>query len=213
MNTKLFTTEQVLECTPAGHLALQQRTQNLSPKLRAVLYLIDGKSTLAALLDGVGSMAARIASQIDMLGEMGLLQIKERRKVPRPAEIAGVALVAAKAHRADNAEPQNTPASNFFNPSQFGDFSEAAGMPRRDVMRPLMGAKLELLGLLEKMEFDKIEVMAATLLEPKNLKELAFRTKELAIELEPIIGDVPSQAFWTAAKVVLMRWRTQGNLA
>ncbi len=209
MTSKLFTVEQVLERTAAGQAALQQRSQEISPKLRAVLYLIDGERTLAALLDGVGSMAELISTQIDTLAKMGLLQLKERRKEPREEEISGAALMVAKARRANNAEPRNLPTSNFFNTSQFGGAVEADAKSAGDAMRPLMGAKLELLALLEKIQVDKIESLASSLLEPKSLRDLAVRTKEVTNELEPLIGITQSQAFWTAAKAILMRWRNQ----
>jgi hypothetical protein len=209
VTSKLFTTEQILERTVAGQAALQQRSQEISPKLRAVLYLIDGERTLAALLDGVGSMAELISTQIDTLSHMGLLQLKERRKEPRDEDITGPALMVAKARRAANAEPKSVPVSNFFNSSQFGGAIEPEAKAASDTMRPLMGAKLELLALLEKIQVDKIESLAASLLEPKTLKDLAFKTKEITSELEPLIGIAQSQAFWTAAKAILMRWRNQ----
>ena len=56
-----FTLEQILERSNEGNVALQTRAQNLSPKLRAVLYLIDGERSLAALLENVGSMAELVA--------------------------------------------------------------------------------------------------------------------------------------------------------
>ena len=215
MSSKLFTAEQVLERTPIGHAALQQRTSALSPKLRAVLYLIDGERTLAALLDGVGSMAELISSQIETLGQMGLLQLKERRKEPRELEISGAALMAAKAMRAANAEPQESPKSNFFNASQFGDVIDVQPTVQTkrsaESVHPLMGAKLELLALLEKLQADHLELLASRLLEPKSLKELAFRTKEIANELELVAGSLESQVFWTDAKAVLMHWRDQNN--
>jgi hypothetical protein len=103
LNPPLFTASQILERSDAGDAALQQRSQSVSPKLRAVLYLIDGERTLAALLENVGSMADLVFSQIETLGQMGLLQLKERRKEPRPDEISGAALMAAQARRTANA--------------------------------------------------------------------------------------------------------------
>jgi hypothetical protein len=105
------------------------------------------------------------------------------------------------------------PVSNFFNASQFGSFSDPPAMPVADNLPPLMGAKLELLALLEKVQVSNIEALAASLLEPKNLKDLAFKAKEVASELEMMIGIAQSQAFWTAAKAVLMRWRDQNSAA
>lgn len=209
----LFTAAQILERSVAGDAALLQRSHAISPKLRAVLYLIDGERTLAALLENVGSMADLVSTQIETLGQMGLLQIKERRKEPRPGEISGVALMAAQSLRTVNTAPCNAPVSNFFNPSQFGSFSDPPIKPVANDVPPLMGAKLELLALLEKVHADNIEALAATVLEPKSLKDLAFKTKEVATELEPLIGITQSQAFWTAAKAVLMRWRNQSSSA
>lgn len=211
MTTPLFTVEQILERSATGDAALQSRAVGVSPKLRAVLYLIDGERTLAALLENVGSMADLVFAQIETLGQMGLLQIKERRKEPRPDGLSGPALMVAQARRTANAEPRNAPVSNFFNPSQFGSFTDVPTKPVAESIHPLMGARLELLALLEKVQVDNIEMLAGTLLEPKNLKELAFKTKEVASELEPLIGIAQSQAFWTAAKAVLMRWRNQTN--
>lgn len=213
LNPTLFTAAQILERSVAGDAALLQRTQAVSPKLRAVLYLIDGERTLGALLENVGSMADLVSTQIETLGQMGLLQIKERRKEPRPDEISGAALMAAQARRTVNAEPRDAPVSNFFNPSQFGSFTDPPTKPVADDVPPLMGAKLELLALLEKVQVDSIEALAASVLEPKSLKDLAFKTKEVAAELEPLIGIAQSQAFWTAAKAVLMRWRNQNSSA
>ena len=58
---------------------MRARTSDISPKLRSVLFLIDGERTLADLLDRAGSLSELLHSQIVALLDLGLIEAAHRR--------------------------------------------------------------------------------------------------------------------------------------
>jgi hypothetical protein len=59
----------VLERTEAGTTKMRARTSDITPKLRSVLFLIDGNMTFGRTLERAGSLSDLLESQIRELIE------------------------------------------------------------------------------------------------------------------------------------------------
>jgi hypothetical protein len=66
-------TDSVLARTELGTTKMRARTSDISPKLRSVLFLIDGEQTYGSLLDRAGSLSNLLESQIHQLLELKLI--------------------------------------------------------------------------------------------------------------------------------------------
>jgi hypothetical protein len=65
----------VLMRTEMGTTKMRARTSDLSPKLRSVLFLIDGTQSFGSLLDRAGSLSGLLESQIRQLIELDLISV------------------------------------------------------------------------------------------------------------------------------------------
>ncbi len=83
--------------TPKGHDEIRSRAHGLSQKLRTLLIMVDGKSTVGELL-GRFPGVAEIQSNLRQLVELGFVQVG-----------AGQAVTAAAAAMPAVAAPQNSP--------------------------------------------------------------------------------------------------------
>jgi hypothetical protein len=77
----------LLQRTPEGTRQLSVREVALSPKLRSVLFLVDGRLTAGDLLGRAGSMKNILEGQITTLLEMGLVAVNGAK--PELPPVAG----------------------------------------------------------------------------------------------------------------------------
>lgn len=150
----------------------------ISPKLRSVLFLIDGERTLSDLLDRAGSLSDLLHSQIGALHDLGLIET----------------INANRASRDDDAPEATAPISRRH-------VSKARDIP------PIVAAKMQLLLRLETTQSKEIDLLGAELLDAKTLRELAFTAKSVTNQLAMSVGTERSQKFWTDAKQILTAWR------
>jgi hypothetical protein len=170
--------DSVLTRTEAGITKMRARTSDITPKLRSVLFLIDGNLSFGKLLERAGSLSDLLESQIRQLIERELIEVVDPSDdEPMPA-----------GHRA------TTPVSP-------GHRAPAQDLP------PLVAAKMQLLLRLENTRSDEIDLLGAELLEAKNLRELAFTSKSVTNQLAMSVGVERSQLFWKDAKKILTAWR------
>ena len=168
----------ILLRTEAGTQKMRARTSDISPKLRAVLFLIDGERTLNDLLDRAGSLGDLLYSQIGALLDLGLIQSSEDTQ-----------------DGADSGAPDATaPMTRKF-------ASKAQDIP------PIVAAKMQLLLRLETTQSDDIDLLGAELLDAKTLRDLAFTAKSVTNQLAMSVGTERSQKFWADAKEILTAWR------
>lgn len=83
LNIKQLSLDTVLVRTDLGSVAMRDRTSDLKPKLRAVLFLIDGESSLGKLLDNAGTLHNLLLTQLDELLARDLI---------RPASTEGISV-------------------------------------------------------------------------------------------------------------------------
>ena len=164
--------------TEEGTTKMRARTSDISPKLRAVLFLIDGERTLSQLLDRAGSLSDLLHSQIRALLDLGLIEVK----IPIGASRAGYASDAtAPVTRSHAVKAQDIP--------------------------PIVAAKMQLLLRLETTGSDEIDLLGTELLDAKTLRELAFTAKSVTNRLAMSVGTERSGKFWADAKEILTAWR------
>ena len=157
---------------------MRARTSDISPKLRSVLFLIDGERTLGDLLDRAGSLSDLLHSQIRALLDLGLIDTGS------PGGLS----------REDNAPDATAPLSRKY-------ASKAQDLP------PIVAAKMQLLLRLESTQSDEIDLLGAELLDAKTLRDLAFTAKSVTNRLAMSVGTERSQKFWADAKEILTAWR------
>ena len=168
----------ILLRTEAGTQKMRARTPDISPKLRSVLFLIDGERTLNDLLDRAGSLGALLYSQIEALLDLGLIQSSDDT-------LDG----------AGSGEPDATaPITRKF-------ASKAQDIP------PIVAAKMQLLLRLETTQSDDIDLLGSELLDAKTLRDLAFTAKSVTNQLAMSVGTERSKKFWADAKEILTAWR------
>jgi len=154
------------------------RTSDISPKLRSVLFLIDGERTLSDLLDRAGSLGDLLHSQIRALLDLGLIEAR---------------IPAGMSHSTD--------AGDATAPIARRHISKAQDIP------PIVAAKMQLLLRLESTQSDEIDLLGAQLLDAKTLRELAFTAKSVTNRLAMSVGTERSGKFWADAKEILTAWR------
>ena len=178
MATKYLRRDGVLQRTEEGARKMRARTSDISPKLRSVLFLIDGERTLGDLLDRAGSLSDLLHSQIRALLDLGLIDTGSSGG-PSGAEDA----------------PDATA------PIMRKNASKAQDLP------PIVAAKMQLLLRLESTRSDEIDLLGAELLDAKTLRDLAFTAKSVTNRLAMSVGTERSQKFWADAKEILTAWR------
>lgn len=129
LNIKQLSLDTVLVRTDQGSVAMRDRASDLKPKLRAVLFLIDGEATLGKLLDNAGTLHNILLTQLeDLLA----------RELIRPANTVGDSVYDATATRPIGEKGHARPA----------DLSPlmAAKMQLLNRLEILAGAESDLLG-------------------------------------------------------------------
>lgn len=170
--------DSMLTRTEEGTEKMRARASDISPKLRSVLFLIDGQTTFRQLLDRAGSLSILLETQLRELIRLGLVAAVE------PAD---------SGQRGDAVD-----ATTPFARSHSG---KAQDLP------PLVAAKMQLLLRLESIPSADTDLLGAELLEAKTLRELATTAKSVANKLSMSAGVERSQAFWQDAKKILTAWR------
>ncbi len=178
MQTKPMHYDSVLTRTESGTAKMRARSSDLTPKLRSVLFLIDGQSTFGQLLDRAGSLSALLEAQIRQLVDKQLVE----------------PLAPAGAGRDTGSATSTTPVAPHHR-------AKAQDLP------PVVAAKMQLLLRLEGTRSDEVDLLGAELLEAKNLRELAFTAKSVTNRLAMSVGLERSQQFWRDAKEILTAWR------
>jgi hypothetical protein len=72
---------------------------------------------------------------------------------------------------------------------------------------PVAGAKVDLLRCLEQSGACEAPLLAEELLEPRTLRELALRAREISHHIREVDGPVVARTFWKNAKAILLAWR------
>jgi hypothetical protein len=90
LNIKQLSLDTVLVRTDLGTVAMRDRGSMLKPKLRAVLFLIDGESSLGKLLDNAGTLHNILLTQLEEL---------LAKEMIRPGNTAGATAYDATATR------------------------------------------------------------------------------------------------------------------
>lgn len=178
MATKYLRHDSILGRTEEGTRKMRARASDISPKLRSVLFLINGERTLGDLLDRAGSLSDLLHSQIGALLDLGLIE---------NIDLGGTS-------RADDAPDATAPIGRRH-------ASKAQDLP------PIVAAKMQLLLRLETTQSDEIDLLGAELLDAKTLRELAFTAKSVTNRLAMSVGTERSQKFWADAKEILTAWR------
>ena len=178
MATKSLRRDDILKRTDEGTSKMRARTSDISPKLRSVLFLIDGERTLSDLLDRAGSLSDLLHSQIRALLDLKLIETNH----------------ANGQSDADVAPDATAPISRKH-------VSKAQDLP------PIVAAKMQLLLRLETTQSDEIDLLGAELLDAKTLRDLAFTAKSVTNRLAMSVGTERSQKFWADAKEILTAWR------
>ena len=178
MPARLLHYDSVLTRTEAGTNKMRARTSDITPKLRSVLFLIDGNLTFGRLLERAGSLSDLLESQIRQLVEKELVNVIDPSGNGRKPAVDSTTTPASPGHR-----------------------SKAEDLP------PLVAAKMQLLLRLESTKSDEIDLLGAELLEAKTLRDLAFTAKSVTNRLAMSVGVERSQQFWKDAKEILTAWR------
>ncbi len=178
MQTSAIHYDSVLARTETGTAKMRARSSDLTPKLRSVLFLIDGQSTFGQLLDRAGSLSNLLESQIREL---------IAKQLVAPSVPAGSGRDAAAVDSTTPVAPHHR--------------TKAQDLP------PVVAAKMQLLLRLESTRSDEVDLLGAELLEAKNLRELAFTAKSVTNRLAMSVGLERSQQFWRDAKEILTAWR------
>lgn len=178
MAARVLHSDAILRRTEAGTTKMRARTSDISPKLRSVLFLIDGERTLSDLLDRAGSLRDLLFSQIGALLDLGLIQSSDDAR-----------------GGSDGGAPDATaPIKRKF-------------AARAEDLPPIVAAKMQLLLRLETTKSDDIDLLGAELLDAKTLRDLAFTAKSVTNQLAMSVGTERSQKFWADAKEILTAWR------
>ncbi|MBL0125807.1 MAG: hypothetical protein IPP88_25185 [Betaproteobacteria bacterium] len=170
--------DSILTRTEAGITKMRARTSDITPKLRSVLFLIDGNLSFGRLLERAGSLSELLESQIRQLIERELIAVIDPSGNGRTPAVDSATTPVSPGHRA-----------------------KAQDLP------PLVAAKMQLLLRLENTASDEVDLLGAELLEAKNLRELAFTSKSVTNRLAMSVGVERSQLFWKDAKKILTAWR------
>ena len=178
MPARLLHYDSILTRTDAGTTKMRARTSDITPKLRSVLFLIDGNLTFGRLLERAGSLSDLLESQIRELMKRELINAIDPSGNGRKPTVDSATLPASPGHR-----------------------SKAEDLP------PLVAAKMQLLLRLESTKSDEVDLLGAELLEAKTLRDLAFTAKSVTNRLAMSVGVERSQQFWKDAKEILTAWR------
>ena len=158
MSASILGMDSVLTRTEAGTAKMRARTSDITPKLRSVLFLIDGEQSLGDLLSRAGSLANLLESQIKQLIGLGLVSVAG-------SDVPG---------RDPNETTATTPVARH--------------KPKPADIPPVVAAKMQLLLRLEGTGSTDVDLLGAELLEAKTLKELAYTAKSVTNQLSMSVG-------------------------
>ena len=85
--------------------------------------------------------------------------------------------------------------------------------PPQGALPAVAAAKIELLKRIEAAAGKDADRFAAGLLAARTLRDLAERSKEVALMLQASAGSAVADAFWTQAKEILLTWRDHASQA
>lgn len=180
----------VLARTADGTRKMRSHAADITPKLRSVLFLIDGVQPVRKLLDRAGELRPLLEAQLIELLQRGLVEANHQapRNAGSPSMAPPQGTLSLLAHR--------TPPA----PS-------VSGVPA------IVGAKMQLLAQLESLAGESLCQYSATLVEARTWPDLARRAKEVARVLENR-GGCPEAAaiFWARAKEILVTWRGKNSI-
>jgi hypothetical protein len=164
----------VLARTASGDCMMRTRAAELAPKLRAVLFLVDGNQSARKILGHAGNLRELLESQLVELIDLGLVEPLGGHATPGAAVCV-------------------EPGANTSAP----------------LVPPLVGAKMQILSQLEELDAEKARSFGAELIDTRSWRDLAAKTKDIAIRLSDIIDAEAGLAFWTRSKVILVAWRSK----
>lgn len=167
----------VLVRTDTGVAAMRDHASDLKPKLRAVLFLVDGRSTLGELLERAGTLHNILMDQLDEL-----LRLEHVRALDRPGSSI----------RFDTADTRPIGSGSKGRPAD---------------LSPLMAAKMQLLNRLERIATIDADYLGAELISAQTLGELAVSAKLVSVALEGVVGPDLARLWWDDAKLILVTWR------
>ena len=178
MPSNLLHYDSQLTRTEVGTAKMRARSSDITPKLRSVLFLIDGNLTFGRLLERAGSLRDLLESQIRQLIEKELISVVDPTGNGRKANVDSATTPVSPGHRA-----------------------KAQDLP------PLIAAKMQLMLRLESTRSEEIDLLGDEILEAKTLRDLAFTAKSVTNRLAMSVGVERSQQFWKDAKEILRAWR------
>ncbi len=74
---------------------------------------------------------------------------------------------------------------------------------------PIVGAKVQLLESLERLDGGRMKKHGSTLVEARSWRELATRARSLSVVIQEIAGTEAAARFWSEAKAILVSCRGQ----
>lgn len=178
MSTRFLHIDSILVRTEDGTAKMRARSSDLTPKLRSVLFLIDGRHSFGQLLDRAGALSGLLESQIRELVELKMVSVVNNDEGGRDLD-----------------HPESTKPSGV------------RARPKVEDIPPVVAAKMQLMLRLEQTTSADIDILGAELLEAKTLKELAYTAKSITNRLSMSVGLERSQRFWREAKEILTAWR------
>lgn len=169
----------VLVRTTQGTQKMRSHGADITPKLRSVLFLIDGVQPAQRILERAGDLRPLLESQLAELLRLGLAKPADgAADGPVPGPVRGHVPVR---HDAAGGVPSGIP--------------------------PIVGAKMQLLRQLEILDGRELRKYSASLVEARSWRELATRAKDLSRTLHDVAGAEAALHFWTCAKQILVNWR------
>jgi hypothetical protein len=177
LNIRDLKLDAILVRTDTGMVAMRDHASDLKPKLRAVLFLIDGRSTVGELLERAGTLHNILLEQLDELLRMEHIRAVDQFGANKRFDGAATRPVGS------------------------------GSKPRAADLSPLMAAKMQLLNRLERLAGTEADYMGAELISAQTLGELAINAKLVSVALEPVVGAELSRLWWEDAKLILVAWR------
>jgi hypothetical protein len=172
----------VLMRTSDGTRKMRSHKADITPKLRSVLFLIDGVQPVSRMLDRAGDLRSLLETQLAELIRLDLVEV---------TGVGAAGIVAPVAER------ESTPSPTA---------AAVAAADRADIP-PIVGAKMQLLRQLELVGGRELKQYSAALIEARSWRDLAARTKELSRTLQEVAGTEAASIYWTRAKKILVTWR------
>ncbi len=169
----------VLVRTADGTRKMRSHASDITPKLRSVLFLIDGVQSTLKILARAGDLRPLLESQLTELHRLGLVEaIDGKDSSVRPCVR-----------------------------SMSGAITPAGISESKSIIPAIVCARMQLLRLLERLHGHELQQYSAPLLEARSWRELATGAKDLSRTLHDVVGAEAALDFWTSAKKILTTWR------